>query len=161
MSWTADGIQGLRRWRALPGPDRRLLLRAWTALLLVDWGLRTAGYARLRRLLERGWPEPGAARGLPEPAARAVDRAARHHLYPMRCLQRSLALEHLLRRDGHPAEIRFGVRRTADSGGLLAHAWVEIAGRPLGEPGAIEGRFARLLPVGAAAPPPPSAGWIP
>lgn len=66
----------------------------------------------------------------------------------MRCLQRSLALEHLLRRSGHAAGIRFGVRRAGAGNELLAHAWVEVDGRPLGEPGEIEGRFARLVRAG-------------
>jgi hypothetical protein len=144
MAFTAR----LRRLRALPAPDRSLLLRAWAALLLVDLGLRTLGYARLRRCLERGWPPTRKPSSDPETVARTVDRAARHHLYPMRCLQRSLALEHLLRRSGHAAGIRFGVRRAGADGELSAHAWVEVDGRPLGEPGAIESRFARLVPAG-------------
>ncbi len=113
------------------------------------------GYAGLRRRLERRWPPPdrpaAGPRSDPAAVARAVDRAARHHLYPMRCLQRSLALEHLLRQEGHAAAIRFGVRR---GDRLAAHAWVEVDGRPLGEPGEIEARFARLVPVAEAGPGP-------
>jgi Transglutaminase-like superfamily len=144
MAFTAR----LRRLRALSAPDRSLLLRAWAALLLIDLGLRTLGYAGLRRRLERRWPPAGKPEGDAGAVARTVDRAARHHLYPMRCLQRSLALEHLLRRSGHAAGIRFGVRRDDAGDELRAHAWVEVDGRPLGEPGEIEGRFARLVPAG-------------
>ncbi len=43
------------------------------------------------------------------------------------CLRRSLVLGHLLR-DRRPA-LRLGVAGTGDA--LLAHAWVEIDGRPL------------------------------
>lgn len=140
----------LRRLRALSAPDRSLLLRAWAALLIIDLGLRTLGYAGLRRRLERRWPPTAKPAGDPDSLARTVDRAARHHLYPMRCLQRSLALEHLLRKRGHAAGIRFGVRRIGARNELSAHAWVEVDGRPLGEPGEIEGRFARLVPAGDA-----------
>jgi hypothetical protein len=141
---------GLRRWsgslrrvRALPAGERRLLLAAWALLLSVDLGLRTLGYARLHRLLAKSWPAAGASAAAPAAIARQVDRAARHHLYPMRCLQRSMVLEHLLRRAGLRAELRFGVRV---AGSFNAHAWVEVDGQPLGEPGEISGRFARLLP---------------
>jgi hypothetical protein len=58
--------------------------------------------------------------------------AAAHHLYPMRCLPRAVALRWALAGLGVAAELKIGVRRAGD--GFLAHAWVEAGGRPLGEP---------------------------
>ncbi len=76
-----------------------------------------------------------------------MDVAARHHLYPMLCVPRSLALRALLAESGIRTELRIGVRKTGES--LAAHAWVEHRGLPLGEPAAIAERFTPLEPAGA------------
>jgi len=47
------------------------------------------------------------------------------------CLQRSLALLWLLRRNGISAELRIGVQKP--EGKLLAHAWVEVEGKPVND----------------------------
>jgi hypothetical protein len=60
----------------------------------------------------------------------------------MTCLPRSLTLQALLRRYGMEADLRIGVRWEA--GELRAHAWVEQAGNPVGEPADVEHRFQRL-----------------
>ena len=60
----------------------------------------------------------------------------------MRCLTRSLCLRWLLGRRGLPAQLRLGVAREAD--GLLAHAWVELQGQPVGEETQEVNRFAPL-----------------
>jgi hypothetical protein len=59
-----------------------------------------------------------------------VAAAAQHHLYPMTCLRQALVLQWLLARQAIPTELRIGVRR--DGGRLMAHAWLELAGAPLG-----------------------------
>lgn len=132
---------------ALPGRERGLLIRAAAWLLLVDLGLRTLGFARLRRLLGRletgprtGAPAGDAARGEAEDLAHWVAVAGRHHLYPMRCLSRALALGALLARRGIPARVRIGVRKKGDA--VSAHAWVEHGGRPLAESGDVDRRYA-------------------
>ena len=61
----------------------------------------------------------------------AVDTAVRYHFLPIRCLVRTIVLGHLLARVGVNSERRFGVLRQDDT--ILAHAWVEVEGRPLGE----------------------------
>lgn len=140
--------QRLRELRRLPPAERLLLVWAAVWLLAVDLGLRTLGFTRLRRLLGRGagrapestaqaswWPEA-------ETIARSVGRAARHHLYPMTCLTRSLVLWRLLARRGIPSELQIGVRK--DDRSILAHAWVECAGRPVAEPQDVGHRFATV-----------------
>jgi hypothetical protein len=122
--------------------DLRAFTRAWVLLLAVDLGLRAFSFARLERWLA------------PTPADRASDEkevgrlvwaaaaAARHHLYPMRCVPRALTLRWLLGRHGIPSELKIGVLRQA--GTLAAHAWVERDGQAIGEPAGIEERFAPL-----------------
>jgi hypothetical protein len=69
-----------------------------------------------------------------------VDLAARHHLYPMTCLPRSLVLHLMLARMGIKSELRIGVRKA--DGRLQAHAWVERGTRPVGESVLVTSRFA-------------------
>jgi len=139
---------------AVHDPQRRSLAdlwafaRAWAVLLAVDLGLRAFSFARLERRLASA--PAGLAPEEPEEEALgrlvwSVAAAARHHLYPMRCVPRALTLRWLLGRHGILAELKIGVLR--QDGALTAHAWVEREGRAIGEPAGIEERFA---PLGAA-----------
>lgn len=131
----------LRAWRALDREDRGSFVRAWAYLLLADLAVRVLPVHRVEALLRR----LGGRSGRPvDPGrlARLVGAASRHHLWPMTCLPRSLALQALLRRHGISADLRIGVRREA--GELRAHAWIEQAGRPVGEPADVELRFQPL-----------------
>jgi hypothetical protein len=124
----------LRALRSLSGRELGSLIRAWTYLLVADAALRFAAFPRVERLL--AFLSGGRRRQAALPASRLatlVTAAARHHLRPMTCLPRALALQALLRRNGIQADLRIGVRREA--GSLQAHAWVENDGSPLGEPG--------------------------
>ncbi|HXU43968.1 MAG TPA: lasso peptide biosynthesis B2 protein [Thermoanaerobaculia bacterium] len=136
-------LRDLSRFLELPGAERRRIVRAALWLLRIDLGLRTVGFARLTRALDKRRPSAReAARA--EDWIRAVDVAGRHHLYPMRCLPRALALRHLLAEQGIETDLRFGVRK--EGAELAAHAWLEIDGRPIGEPEQIDDRFSALLP---------------
>jgi hypothetical protein len=123
-------------------------LRAWTVLLAADWGLRLLPFARLELLLA-----PARAGRTPDEAAVprlvwATAAAARHHLYPMRCLPRALCLRWLLGRHGIETDLRIGVALKPRSYPRLdAHAWVERQGRPVGEGPDVAERFAPLEPV--------------
>ena len=61
----------------------------------------------------------------------------------MRCLAHSLCLRRLLARRGIEGVLRIGVAREGDR--LLAHAWIEWEGKPLGEAKESIGRFEPLL----------------
>jgi hypothetical protein len=133
----------LQAWRSLSPEDRGSLVRAWACLFIARAALPVLPLPRVESLLER---LPGGSRGVALPAARLarlIDIAARHHLLPMTCLPRSLALKALLRRQGDEASLRIGVRREA--GGLRAHAWIERAGEPVGERAATTRVFAPLM----------------
>jgi hypothetical protein len=61
----------------------------------------------------------------------------------MRCLARSLCLRRLLAGRGIEGILRIGVAR--EEGRLLAHAWIEWEGKPLGEREESIARFEPLL----------------
>jgi hypothetical protein len=58
------------------------------------------------------------------------------------CLRRALVAWWLLRREGIEVAIRIGVQRERDR--LLAHAWIEHQGHPVGEDADVASRFATL-----------------
>ncbi len=132
------------RFRRLSPQERRLLAAALVLLPLTRLGLYLVGFRRwqslLIRLLPRHVPSPrvhGDAQPPPETCgevtARMVQAAAREGLGAANCLERSLVLWWLLARQGGAAELRIGTRKKDAE--LEAHAWVELAGRVLGEEG--------------------------
>lgn len=137
-------LVNLRRWRALPAIDRRRLCRAALRLLAIDLGLRLRGFAVVAAAFERRGVRPrvGGKESV-DLWVRAVDVAARHHLYPMSCLPRALALRSLLAEEGVATDLRIGVRK--EGAALAAHAWVELEGVPIGEIPSIAERFAPLV----------------
>ena len=145
----APSRSNLRRFLDLSAGDQHLLIEAWWRLLgarvRLQWGARGAlasAFGAPVQSLDRGSPEATAPQ-----LALAVSRAAAHHLGAMTCLPRALALRAMLARRGIESSLRIGVRREAAT--IAAHAWVEVAGSPLGEPEEIEARFAPLLPHSA------------
>ena len=123
----------LRRLRRLTPPEVWAFARAWVLLLAADLGLRLLPFPRLERWLA------------PRSAAGSAAAAARHHLYPMRCLPQALCLRWLLGRHGIAAELRIGVERRR--GEMRAHAWLERDGRPVGDGPGVADRYAPLRPA--------------
>lgn len=138
---SAGGSVPRSRWTRA---DLWAFARAWGLLLAADLGLRAFPFARVER-----WLSPRLSATAEEPAvgrlAWATGAAARHHLYPMRCLPQALCLRWLLGRHGIESELRIGVARKDD--GLAAHAWVERQGRAVGEDRGVGERFAPLRPA--------------
>ena len=137
----------LRAFLAYPARDKLLFIRAWFLLLALDIALRTLPFRKLQNWL--GSPRRIRTTAKDEPVEVTIqrfsgllERAARHHLYPMTCLRQSLALQWLLSRQGIQTELRFGVRREA--GKLDAHAWLEYQGEPIGETTSPEEQFTPL-----------------
>lgn len=137
----------IRRFLEFSSSDQRLLFEAWWRLLAAALRLRLAPRRSVARaVLETTSPAERYDKGGTVPAvARAVARAAAHHVQPMTCLPRALALQRMLAKRGIASAIRIGVRQ--ESGTIAAHAWVEVEGRAVGEPEAIEERFRPLLPA--------------
>jgi len=138
----------LRRLRALPSRRRRSAAVAAIAVVAVRIGLTALPFATLRRVLLRLAESPLLRRPSgavsPDDLAWAV-RAAGRRVPRATCLVQALALELLLVRAGHAAELRIGVAREGD--GLMAHAWVESDGRCLLE-GSERTRFSPLSAAG-------------
>lgn len=132
-----------RSARRLTGRERAEACDAFVWLVTVRVLLAVLPYARARKLLSGIATGPPRGRMDAPACARAVGRAA--HLVPgSRCLARSLATECLLRRHGHAAALRLGVR-FADDGELEAHAWIESGGASVGT-GNDAGRYTPLAP---------------
>jgi hypothetical protein len=140
-------MRKLRTARTFSFHDWWILFQAWGLLLAVDLGLRVLPFRRIQGFVERGGgnsrPEAAVAETIRH-YGRFVHIAARHHLYPMLCLRRSLVLQWLLGRQGIRTDLRFGVQKEMDD--FSAHAWLEYEGQPVGEPQNIETRF---LPLAA------------
>lgn len=137
----------VRRFASTAPRERRRLARAMLRLLWIDLGVRLYGFARLSNRLERRQVshDGGESKPVAESLAawaRAVDVAARHHVYPMRCVPRALALRSFLAEEGIVTELRIGVRKEGDR--LAAHAWIEHQGTPIGEASTVAERFAPL-----------------
>jgi hypothetical protein len=144
-------MRTIRRALALTHAERWAFLRAWWVLLFADLGLRLIPFARLeRRLAPSLGRRPGDTAPDPELIERlvwATRAAVRRHLYPMRCLPRALCLRWLLGRHGVEATLRIGVSKRR--GDLVAHAWVERGGQPVGD---VEDVRTRFVPLRRASP---------
>ena len=119
----------IARFRSLPPSDRTLFLIALLAIASVRVGLWLTSFRRLHRSLARIARPTGSPDPTPGEADRigwAVGSAARF-VPDATCLPQALAAEAILRRRGHPADLRLGVSRGDD--GVEAHAWVESYGR--------------------------------
>jgi hypothetical protein len=130
-----------RKFRHLSWSERALFLQALWLLPLTALAVRCVGFRRWQCILASLVPpeETHVKKCLdssPLPQAKATARmmraAAQHGLYPVNCLEQSLALWWLLRRRGIESHLRIGVRKTARQ--LEGHAWVEVAGAALNEP---------------------------
>lgn len=136
-----------RKYRSLAPSERSLLLRATGLLPLAAAGLRLHGLAGVQKAAARftaGTPRDrpdsqavvGAAR-----AAAIVDLAARRSFVRFNCLERSLVLWFLLKRQGTGTELRVGVRRASLTGQARFHAWVEHEGVVINDDPRISERY--------------------
>jgi hypothetical protein len=148
------GLSNFRKLQRLSGNERRLLTQALVLLPLTFWGVYVLGVSRWHRFLSqlaslgttsnRSKNHKGSLaseRTLAISDATAIEQAiaiarivkiaAEKGTYQARCLQQTLVLWCLLRRNNLESEIRFGARKQA--GELQAHAWVEVGGVALNE----------------------------
>ena len=136
----------MRRFARLPAAERRLLVRMAAVLWGTRLGLWVLSTQRVHRALGRRMPvRVGWRRSVPFSPERIAWAARVGSRYVPRatCLVQALAVQRLLEREGHPACLRVGVAKGGRTR-LLAHAWVESAGRVVVGGGALE-RYAPLL----------------
>jgi hypothetical protein len=127
-----------RFWRLKPA-ERRIVLEAATILSATWAGLRVLGFRRWNATIERFTlgQRSDASSGNASRAnssdidmasiiAMRLDLAARNMFFRTNCLERSLALQWLLRRRGIATNLRIGARRESEL--FEAHAWIELDG---------------------------------
>lgn len=131
----------------LPGSDRWLALRCVLLLPAVGVALRVIRMPRLQPLLNRYAISEfdiadavAVQRG--RQVASIVRSVARQGFYPAKCLEQSLAVWYLLRRERIPVDICIGVRMPKQV--LEAHAWVEYRGTVLEDSDSLVPQFARF-----------------
>ena len=127
--------QTLRRFLQLSRQQKRIVLVAAGTLLATRIGLRIFGFRTYWRFLGsfgRG-PAEKFASGESIGKARAIatlqSSAERHLFFLPNCLERSLVLQWMLRREGIAANMRIGGRKQGAR--FEAHAWVEVNGTPV------------------------------
>jgi hypothetical protein len=138
----------LQRFSKLDREARGLFLRGVVLLPLIAVSVRVRGFigtqAALERLLpvrnDRARPANVDTSNSVSRTARMIRAAARYGMVRSTCLEKSLALWCLLRRQGIASSVRIGTRKSA--GRLEAHAWVEFEGRALNEPAELREHYA-------------------
>ena len=134
----------VQRYRTLDPESRRIFWRALILLPMVRASLRLRGYNRTYVSLQKKLhPEVG----LPSGSAKEVEKTSRMVRVALRysparftCLEQSLTLWYLLRKQGIATQLRIGVRKM--DGKFEAHAWVEHQGVALQQPGEIHRHYA-------------------
>jgi hypothetical protein len=150
-------LEKWRRFQKRPPEDRRLILRVALILPLTEIGLRLFGFRRWKGLIEKFSLPAHSPQSLPEDlqretalrAVRAVRSVELHGPTNPNCLERSLTLWWLLRREGVDGELHIGARK--EGGRLEAHAWVELGGQVLNDSAEVHQHYARFdAPIAAA-----------
>lgn len=121
--------------------------RASILLPWLRWSLRLRGYGKTFASLQKRVP-PLAKDTENRPhereevwaACRMVIAALRYSLLQYTCLEESLTLWYLLRKQGIPACLRIGVRKENEK--FEAHAWVEYRGEALNQDEAMHRHYA-------------------
>jgi hypothetical protein len=147
----------LRRFRVRPREDRTLILRAALILPAIETGLRLFGFRRCKQWIENFSPPSRVSQSIPAStqretalrAVRAVRSAELHGPANPNCLERSMTLWWLLRREGIDGELHIGARR--EGARFAAHAWVELSGQVLNDDPEVHQHYARFdAPIAAA-----------
>ena len=126
-----------RKFWHLSWLERWLLLQALLILPITGLILRLLGFKRCQSIMVRLSPlrdAPVQTDILSQRArkiARVVRVAAWYGPYSGKCLEQSLVLWYLLRRQLIKSDLRIGARK--DGSRFEAHAWVEFLGIPLNE----------------------------
>jgi len=132
----------LRKLLQLSARETWLLAQAAVLLPTVRLALRFITVAQAQSVVERALRPQRPRQISPQAIARMVHIAAHRGLYRCKCLDQSLVLGWLLRRQGIDARIVFGARKEDNQ--MEAHAWVEVEGVAIGED---DGEHQRFLPI--------------
>jgi len=134
----------VQHYRALDPGSRRIFWRAVILLPMVRASLRLRGYKQTYTSLQKKLdPDVGLKSGSGkevQKTSRMVRAAFRYSPAKFTCLEQSLTLWYLLRKQGIATQLRIGVRKM--DGNFEAHAWVEHEGVALEQPGEIHQHYA-------------------
>jgi hypothetical protein len=121
----------------------------WRAAFLLPWvkaSLQWRGYHATYSCLQKQIEEILPQHGEPKDISKQVSRTCRmlgaaQRRWPLKftCLEESLILWYLLRRQGITSRLRIGVRKV--NGKFEAHAWVEQEGEALNQPGQLHRHY--------------------
>jgi len=141
MGWSRCCLpmrKAFQRYRELDPEARKLFRRAGLLLPLVAVSLRLRGFTKTKMGLQSRLSASAALELKAEQAAEAVQRTCRMVRAAMRygtihatCLEASLVLWYLLKKQGVAVDLRIGVRKLNDK--FEAHAWVEYQGAALNQ----------------------------
>lgn len=133
-------LRPFRKWRALPASERRDALALLLLHPMVSLALRGLGYRRTLALLTKTGKGHTLRASAPENMRHAnrlaelAKAVGQNGAIEASCLRQSLAVFWLLRRRGLLPEVKLGVGRLGD-GAPDMHAWVELDGEALAQPG--------------------------
>jgi transglutaminase superfamily protein len=135
-------VLNLRKLLSLSSREAWLLAQAALLLPAVRVALKFVTVAQVQNIVDRGLRAPQRLKTSPQATARIVRIAALRGLYHFKCLDQSLVLRWLLRRQGIDARIVFGARKQDEQ--MEIHAWVEVDGVAIGEDDGVNHRFSPL-----------------
>ena len=139
-------MRRLRKFVALSGAERMLIVRALATVLVVRAGVSLLPFRRVRAAVDRHTltQRPAVRGGDPGRIGWAV-RAVSGVVPGASCLTQALAAQLLLAQAGQPSELHLGVKRSEQ--GLVAHAWV-TSGEVVVVGGEERGAFTPLVRAG-------------
>ena len=120
-------LHWLKKFRALPGEERRLLLRTMVLVGFIRLGLWLLPIRTMRQALARlSQPDKTPLHAADITAERIgwIVRAASQAVPKASCLTQALAAQTLLARRGYPVRLHIGVAK-GPGGQLQAHAWLD------------------------------------
>jgi len=123
-------------------------MQAAVLLPTVRLALKFITVSRLKDFGSTALHDPRSPQLPPQTTARIVRIAAHRGLYRFKCLDQSLVLRWLLRRQGIDARIVFGARKKDNQ--MEVHAWVEVDGVAIGEDDEEHRRFSPLEELAAS-----------
>jgi hypothetical protein len=117
---------------------------ALAVVVLVPVALRVLPLRATLTLCDR-FPRLASAGASPLALTSRVHRWMSHgrSLWTSSCLTRAVVLYTMLRQHGHRPRLHIGVRGASAS--FVAHAWVSLAGRPVGEDSSVSQHYRELL----------------
>lgn len=150
-------VNDWRKLKKLSRSEFALLVQALLLLPITAFCIKLFGFRRLYAAIAKYGQTPYKL----VPSKRdiytivgIVTLASKRSFYRPNCLQKSLVLWWLLRRQSIESELRIGVRKQDER--LEAHAWIECQGYVLNDTNDVARRFlpfaAPILPMGVEAP---------